>query len=369
MSPTFIPGKTLSERFFFEVVQPLLAHIYPRLEYAAALIDSGSEVLGFDDAVSTDHHWGPRLQLFVALQDEPLANEISLKLAGHLPYEFMGYPTNFSQPNPQDSGVQLLQPLSAGPVNHRVILETIPSFFKTYLGLDPSRPPCPTDWLVVSEQRLRTVSQGPIFFDQVGLGPVCAQYKYYPHDLWLYLMAAVWTRIGEEEHLMGRAGQAGDELGSALIASRLVRDSMRLCFLFEKVYAPYPKWFGTAFKQLPQAAYLQPVLQAVLQAGNWQERQQYLVAVYEYLARQHNSLNLTARLPECTIPFHNRPFQIISEHGFAGALVEQISDPVVKALASRPLIGSLDLFSDNTALLSDSAWIPLLRQLYLGPLI
>ncbi len=36
----------------------------------------------------------------------------------------------------------------------------------------------------------------------------------------------------------------GDEVGSALIGSRLVRDIMRLCFLMEQTYAPYAKWFG-----------------------------------------------------------------------------------------------------------------------------
>jgi hypothetical protein len=34
-----------------------------------------------------------------------------------------------------------------------------------------------------------------------------------------------WNRIGQEEHLMGRADR-GDEIGSAIIAARLVRDLM-----------------------------------------------------------------------------------------------------------------------------------------------
>jgi hypothetical protein len=36
-----------------------------RSPHAAALLDSGSEVLGFDDAMSTDHHWGPRVLLLL----------------------------------------------------------------------------------------------------------------------------------------------------------------------------------------------------------------------------------------------------------------------------------------------------------------
>ena len=43
----------------------------------------------------------------------------------------------------------------------------------------------------------------------------------------------------------------GDELGSAVLGARLVESAMRLAFLMERTYAPYVKWFGTAFARLP----------------------------------------------------------------------------------------------------------------------
>ena len=70
----------------------------------------------------------------------------------------------------------------------------------------------------------------------------------------------VLDRLNQEEHLMGRAGMVGDEIGSAVIGARLVRDLMHLCFLMERKYAPYPKWFGTAFARLACEAELCPVL-------------------------------------------------------------------------------------------------------------
>ena len=43
----------------------------------------------------------------------------------------------------------------------------------------------------------------------------------------------------------------GDSLGSALVCGRIAERLMRLCFLYCRQYAPYSKWFGTAFQQLP----------------------------------------------------------------------------------------------------------------------
>jgi hypothetical protein len=163
---------------------------------------------------------------------------------------------------------------------------------------------------------------------------------------------------------MGRAGMVGDEVGSALIAARLVRDCMRLCFLMEKTYAPYPKWFGSAFKKLASAKTLWPVFQAVLRSETWQDRETQLVQAYEYLTACHNALKLTEPLPEKTASFFGRPFRVIAQNGFAQALLKQIQDPAVKRIAERPLIGSIDLFSDNVDLLSNPSWRGKLHQLY-----
>src|SRR5882724_4174491 len=67
--PNFIPGLRLSEMFYEEAVKPILENEFPNLVYSAALIGSGSEVLGYDTSQSTDHHWGPRLMLFLTESD------------------------------------------------------------------------------------------------------------------------------------------------------------------------------------------------------------------------------------------------------------------------------------------------------------
>lgn len=357
----FVPGLTLCRQFFHTIVHPIVAATTPDLAYSAALLGSGSEVLGFDTAMSTDHDWGPRVMLFVHEEayDEvhaPLAHALQTQL----PREFGGYPL-FIAPAQQ---LPEAEAVGEEGLYHRVELWTLRHFFRTYLNFEIATTIEAADWLTFPQQKLRAITAGAIFHDEIGLQAVRDQFDWYPHDVWLYLLAAGWNRISQEEHLMGRAGLVGDEIGSTLIANRLVRDLMNLCFLMEKQYAPYPKWFGVAFAQLACARDVSPLLRAVQTALTWQEREEHLVAAYQVAARMHNALGITPSLPTTVEPFFTRPFQVIWGGRFAEALAAQIGDGSLKWLAQNRLLGSIDQFSDSTDLLSDPRWRSVLRELY-----
>ena len=362
----FIPGLRLSRLFFEQAVRPIMQHDFSGLEYGAGLIGSGSEVLGFDDEMSADHHWGPRVMLFLKEDDYDRARDpICKAMSEHLPPVFLGHSTNFSEPNPNDNNTQLLVPVESGPINHRVDVFTSRGYLRSYLNFDIDGEIEAADWLTFPEQKLRTIIEGEVFEDNVGLEEVRRRFSYYPKDVWLYLLASGWARIGQEEHLMGRAGATGDGIGPALIAARLVRDVMRLCFLMERVYAPYLKWFGTAFQRLACAERIGPHLEAVLRSGTWQEREDHLVPAYEQIAAIHNDLGITEPLPAKADNFFGRPFKVIELiGGFSKAIMAQITDPEVKRITSRKPIGSVDQFSDSTDLLADPQWRPVLRRLY-----
>src|SRR5215472_16719491 len=95
----FIAGLELNRLFFREVVGPLLAAQFPDLVYSAALIGYGSDVLGYDTALSTDHEWGPRLLLFLEESNEAafyrVGDALDQTLQQHLPATFRGYSTTF----------------------------------------------------------------------------------------------------------------------------------------------------------------------------------------------------------------------------------------------------------------------------------
>jgi hypothetical protein len=186
-----------------------------------------------------------------------------------------------------------------------------------------------------------------VFHDGLGqLEPIRAKLHYYPHDVWLYLLAAQWRRIAQEEAFVGRCGQVGDELGSRLVAARLVRDLMRLCFLMEQQYAPYIKWLGSAFAQLECAQGLLPIFTCVLEAGSWQEREEYLAAAYEFVAKMHNDLGVTDPLPTQVSHYYARPFLVIHADRFVDAIRATIKSDQVLALPEH--LGAVDQFVDST---------------------
>lgn len=343
----FVPGLKLSELFYREAVKPILDAGFPNLRYSAALIGYGSEVLGFDTPQSTDHHWGPRLILFLAEKDSDILRDaVDAALRTNLPHAFRGYPTNFGPPD--EIGVRLMREIDTGPVDHMIELTSVRSFFQRDLGLDLARPIGAIDWLTFSEQRLREATAGAVFHDGLGdLEAVRGRLRYYPRDVWLALLAAQWTRIEEVEAFVGRCGDVGDDLGSRLVAARLVRDLMRLGFLIERTYAPYAKWFGTAFARLACGRRLGSVLRAVLRAEDWRERERHLSRAYAIVAELHNGLGITAPLPSDVSSYHDRPYLVIHAERFAAAIKRAIGDDGLRGIAAE--LGSVDQFADATA--------------------
>lgn len=362
----FIPGLKLSELFYQEAVKPILAADFPGLIYSAVLLGYGSEVLGFDTPQSTDHAWGPRLYLFLNKADfERLVAPINTALSQQLPHRFYGYSTSFS---PDEEGIPLLEETESGPVKHLVTITTVSAFFEDYLGLDPSKELEVIDWLVIPEQKLRTITAGKVFHDGPGdLTIIRQKLAYYPHDIWLLLLAAQWTRIEQEAPFMGRGGDVGDELGSQVIAARLVREIMKLCFLMERQYAPYSKWFGTAFARLKCAAQLSPLLQQTISTSGWKEREKLLSAAYELVARMHNALGITRPLETTVAQFYDRPYLVLKS-SFSREIVQVITSETVKRVlipGVKYAIGNIDQLVDSTDILSDTTLCVKLKALYL----
>ncbi|SDT16693.1 DUF4037 domain-containing protein [Microlunatus soli] len=316
-------GQLVSQDFYRDIVSPTLDRVHPDLPHAAALLGRGSEVQGFDDPMSTDHFFTARVQVVLAgeayRQHGP---SIEAALRSAIPDTFAGLQT--------DIQVQSIADLVGSLVGQGVGLEAAPSA---------------ADWLTLNENNLRMLTVGPVHHDDIGLQQIRDRLAYYPHDVWLYLMIAAWWRVHPEANQVGRTGYVGDELGSAVIASRIVGDLMHLCFLLERQYEPYPKWFGTAFARLKCAPTMIPLLTAVQQATNWQERQDALLECYREVAAMHERLAITKPVTTEIGGAWGRPF-LLRWGDFPGALRDAMTDPEAIALADRWPVGGIDRVRD-----------------------
>jgi hypothetical protein len=341
VAPDFVPGLQLAREFYAIVVRPLLEEQFSRVPYAAALLGPGSEVAGFDSPRSTDHDWGPRLQIFLPDNDaDGHATALTAMLASRLPGSFRGYPVAF--PVTREPG---------GTAGHRVEVTGLGPWLTSQLGFDPRHAVTPLDWLATPAQRLAEFTTGEVFYDGPGeLSRARDTMAWYPHDLWLYLLACQWQRIGQEEAFPGRCAEAGDDLGSAIVTARLARDLMRLCLLMHRRYPPYSKWLGTAFARLPGTAGLTASLAAALSAGSWPAREQHLGEAYQTVAALHNQSGLTPPLDTRTRGFYDRPYQVIDADRFTAVLREAITDPQIRRL---PPAGAIDQFVDSTDAAND----------------
>ncbi|MHA1156775.1 MAG: DUF4037 domain-containing protein [Candidatus Heimdallarchaeota archaeon] len=357
--PTFIPGLELNRQFFSSVIKPILDRNYPELKYSAARIGYGSDVLGFDTERSTDHDWGFRIELFLDDNDYlELKDDISECLSKELPPEFLGYSTHFGEPD--SKGVRVIDTSNEGLVKHRVEFHTISSFFKSFLGIQPDSQISELNWLSFPEQRLLAITSGAVYHDGLKrLSEIRQKFSYYPNEIWLYLMSKQWEIIAEEMPFPGRVAELEDELGLQILVTGQIAKLMKLCFLIEKRYAPYSKWFGTAFSKLDCSSTLLPIFKETLTEKDWVKKQDLLVQAYIIVANLHKQLQITDSIEIKKTLFFDRPYLIINAMDFADTIRAKIKSETLRNI--KPQIGSINQISNETFVLDD---ISLIRKIY-----
>src|SRR4051812_46805881 len=213
--PTFVPGTQLSGAFYAQVVRPLVGS----RPHGAALLGWGSDVLGFDTERSTDHGWGPRVLVFLAEHDA--VDAVRSAVSAELPERFRGWPVRFGWD-------------AVDPTDH-VTITTLPTWLLDHLGFDATAGMSTLDWLLTPQQQLLGVTAGRVYVDPTGeLAAVRTSLAWYPDQVWRWLLACLWHRLAQEEAFVARATEVGDEAGSAVVAARLVRDTMRLAMLIDR---------------------------------------------------------------------------------------------------------------------------------------
>lgn len=335
-------GLGLSRRFHETLVAPIIADALPQLRYAAARLGDGSEVLGFDTEMSADHNYGPTVQIVLDEADFVHADTLIAALDRQLPERFEAWTVRYPSLGRQVRAKGWLTS------DHGVELMTLAALAQRQFGAGLG-PFSNVDWLTFPQQRLLTLTAGAVFRDDAGqLAELRRRLDYFPRDVWLLRLAAQWDRIGEERAFVGRTGQLGDALGSHLIGARLVENLMHVAFLVERRYAPYPKWFGTAFARLDSARGLQPLLTEALEATQWQQREAAIARAAERLATLQLLRGIPGAVPPRVASYFTRPFQVINADEIAAGLRDAMDDEILRQVAS----GGIDQLTDLVPILT-----------------
>ncbi len=263
-------GIEIAEKFYEEFGRPMLSEQFPDLltKIAVGLVGSGSECLGFDDEISTDHDFEPGFCIFIPSEDivdRKTAFQLERAYSG-LPKEFMGLKRSNLSP--------------VGGNRHGVI--RIDEFLIGKVGCSDGRLTS-RDWLTIPESYLLEATNGKIFFDGYGeFSRIRASLSNMPEDVRL-------KRLAGNLITMAQAGQynysrclSHSETGAAQLAvCEFVKGAMAVIFLLNKKYQPYYKWSFRAMRQLDKFSALADTLEFLLMSENDEETSKTKALVIE----------------------------------------------------------------------------------------
>ena len=340
-------GLDLARALYVEVVGPALL-----VSHTACLIGEGFEVLGFDDRRSTDHEWGPRLQVFVDRSQVGPTRELVEEI---LPESFHGVPTRWFA-------------LAARGIAHHVEVDTVEDWLAAHVPTLPAGPDVAA-WLAAPQQHLLQLGAGEVFCDDSGiLTRRRGLYRWYPADVWRWMIAAQWHLIGNTTPLLGRAVEVGDVRGARLLTATLCRLVMEMVFLQQRRYRPYPKWFGTAFTTLPASGSFGPLLDQALTETPTLDADGPMQQALLLIASGHNELGITETVTPVIADFEVgvneavRPFPVLNTAAYIDATVASIQD---QQLVRLPRVGAVDqLTHADDQLVNFTRWPADLAEIY-----
>ncbi|MGI8906157.1 MAG: DUF4037 domain-containing protein [Candidatus Sumerlaeaceae bacterium] len=246
-------GQQISVEFIREVLWPLLESELgsDAQRLAVAVIGTGSDVVGLDDEISRDHHWGPRANVMVLREDAvTLLPRVYDVLSQKLPRDYNGFHIEHD-----------LTSMTG------VCVTAIDQFFGYFLGTD-QLPTIDLDWLQLCEVDLLHVTSGVVVID--GPGELTRRrdtLAYYPDHIWGKRIAdwCMYITGRDAPYNIYRTAKRNDLLTGTIYKSQYAKQVMELCFTLNRRYAPYTKWLNRTFRKLPQfASDVAPQLDAIM---------------------------------------------------------------------------------------------------------
>ena len=253
-------GLELSKKYYIEYGAPMIKEKFPELEsiIAIGLVGSGSECLGYDDDISTDHDFEPGFCMFIPDESKiDSKTEFLLERAySKLPREFMGYLRCSTSP--------------VGERRHGVI--RMNDFFLRRVGT-PDGELSLLDWFSVPEHSLAEAVGGEVFRDDLGIfTSIREKLSVMPSDVRAKKLAGHLLLMAQSgQYNYGRCISRGETGAAQLAVVEFVKSSMQVIFLLNNKYMPYYKWSFRALSELDKFSELTYALEYLISTDNVKE--------------------------------------------------------------------------------------------------
>ncbi len=232
-------GLELSRRYYSEVFLPECRKRVPYAEghFAVGLVGEGSECFGYDDSLSQDHSFGPRLCIWLTAEDHARCGADLHALWDSLPDLFEGY----------------RRPITDIREGKRNGVFTVDEFYRHILGI-PDAPDHFHQWLAIAEPCFAAATNGEVYSDEPGRFTAVRKklLAHFPKDITRYYMAKHAAIAGQTgQYNLLRAYLHGEELAVSNIKARFTQSVIAMVFLLNRTYRPFYKWAPRAMRSLP----------------------------------------------------------------------------------------------------------------------
>jgi len=238
-SPADIKGMELCRRYYREACLPVIQNEFPDKlsRMAFGLVGDGSECYGFDDMISRDHDFGPRIQVWLTAEDYKDFGEPLQELIGSLSKSFLGFEgVNTSEYGEGREGVF-----------------TVGGFYTRFIGM-PRAPETLREWRLLPEVNLSIATNGEVWSDPPGeFSGIRAVLKAgYPADVRHKKLAARAMKAAQSgQYNYSRSLRRKESVAAAMATAEFMESACSMIYLLNDSYRPFYKWMHRGLSALP----------------------------------------------------------------------------------------------------------------------
>ncbi len=239
-----VSGLALCRSYYENFGKPMIHEKFAEYEsrIAVGLCGEGSDCLGFDDALSRDHDWGPGFAMWVTPEVFDAIGEELQQAYEALPTEFMGY-----------------QRRNTVYGKNRVGVCTIVDFYERILGkeyctnLTAEFSAENLQWENIPDEALAAVVSGEVFADEEGtfskIRDVLQQG--YPEKILYLKIAEACAKFSQNlQYNLPRVEKRGDVVTGQILLAEGLQEAMKLCYYMAGLYPVHTKWLYSGMQGL-----------------------------------------------------------------------------------------------------------------------